>query len=499
MVSPFISKRKKSAPILAATATALTLCVLAQVTLAQDSIRVETSQVLVPVMVLDKERYRLLWNAPNLRQAVKEGNIKLEEEIVESVVIHDLSAIDFQVFDDGKQQALQSVIYERSLYVLFQGNGGYHSELLGEGGGKWTSAEWPQWGIAVPGFGNYVVAYALPESPEGSCHQVKIKVNRRDAFVSARNQYCNTKHSSSDPLNGTMLGKQMEGELASSKDGRVDVRLTAVAFRTEAEADRVHIALDWPSKSLNRDSTTNAILGMVFKKDGTPVTRFSDLAEYPLPAENRELVGGDWVSSPAWIMTRYETQLMLPPGEYDLRAVLSDGRNFGRAQISLTVDSYDRKELAISPVSLCKEIQGVSTYAPPHPPKLPNSWTAERPGNYAPLVSKDIEFKPTGNTRFKKGETLYTYFRVYQPSLGEQSPATVQFQMRVVELKTGELKSDSQVIDASSYVKAGNPVISIGRGIDISKLPKGSYRLDVQATDSAGKSTPWRSAIFTVE
>jgi hypothetical protein len=42
-------------------------------------------------------------------------------------------------------------------------------------------------------------------------------------------------------------------------------------------------------------------------------------------------------------------------------------------------------------------------------------------------------------------------------------------------------------------------VIPIGRGIDISKLPNGSYRLDVQATDSTGKSTAWRTANFTVE
>jgi len=48
-------------------------------------------------------------------------------------------------------------------------------------------------------------------------------------------------------------------------------------------------------------------------------------------------------------------------------------------------------------------------------------------------------------------------------------------------------------------VKAGSPVIPIGRGIDINKLPNGSYRLDVQATDSAGKSTPWQAANFTVE
>jgi hypothetical protein len=35
--------------------------------------------------------------------------------------------------------------------------------------------------------------------------------------------------------------------------------------------------------------------------------------------------------------------------------------------------------------------------------------------------------------------------------------------------------------------------------MDIRKLPKGSYRLDVQATDSTGKSTPWRTANFTIE
>jgi hypothetical protein len=41
--------------------------------------------------------------------------------------------------------------------------------------------------------------------------------------------------------------------------------------------------------------------------------------------------------------------------------------------------------------------------------------------------------------------------------------------------------------------------IPVGRGMDLSKLPMGSYRLDVQATDSTGKSAAWRSASFTVE
>lgn len=114
-------------------------------------------------------------------------------------------------------------------------------------------------------------------------------------------------------------------------------------------------------------------------------------------------------------------------------------------------------------------------------------------------MSSDVEFKPIGNTRFKKGGTLYTYFEIYQALVEGQSPATVQIQTRIVDLKTGEAKSHSQPISATPCMKAGSSIVPVGRGMDISKLPNGSYRLDVQATDSTGKSTPWRSANFTVE
>jgi hypothetical protein len=98
------------------------LCSLAALTLAQDPMRVETNQVAVPAMVFDKERYRLLWNDPtNLRRAFTEGN---------------LTALDFQVFEDGKEQSIQNVKYEQTSYWVFHDNKGYHSELLGEGGRK---------------------------------------------------------------------------------------------------------------------------------------------------------------------------------------------------------------------------------------------------------------------------------------------------------------------------------------------------------------------------
>jgi hypothetical protein len=490
---------KPKALILAILAGVIT-CSMARVTLAQDPIRVETNQVLIPLFVTDKERDRLLRKDPSsLWRAIKEGNIRLQDDILESTMIRGLTAGDFQVFEDGKEHAIQSVTYEPTVYYNFHDNRGYHSEYIGEGGGKWTSREWPPWLVGDGSPPHYVIAYARSDSPEGSCHQVTVKVNRRNAVVDARSEYCNIRHPASDPLNGTEFGKQIESNLASPKDAKVDISLLAMAFYTDSNEARVHIALDWPWKSLKSNSKMVGVLGIAFKKDGSPATRFSDVCQLNYMCQHNSTDENS--TGPHWdhILTRYETQVNLPPGEYDLRVVLSDGTKFGRAEIPLVIESHDRKELAVSAVSLCKQIQNASAYSQNHAPKLPGSWTAKPPGDYVPLVSEDIEYKPTANTRFKKGETLYAYFQVYEPSLAGATPARVKIQFRVYDQKTGQLQSDSGPVSAERYVRAVNPVIPIGIGIDISKLLKGSYRLEVQATDSAGQSTLWKTANFTVE
>lgn len=477
-------------------ASLLYVCtVSAPITEAQESIRVQTNQVLVPVVVVDEERYHRTLSDGSLYDAVLPGEL---DAIAEGTLVHDLTTADFQVLDDGKEQPIQSVTEEPSLYWDVRDNRGHHTEYIGPGGGKWSTMEWPPGLVSdIDAPKHYVIAYTVPESPEGSCHQIQIKVNRPHTLVAARTEYCNSRHSASDAANGTKFGEQLESDMASPNNN-VDISLLAVALYADDGTARVHIAVDWPWRSLG--AKTKGVFGMVLNRDGSLVSRFSDLA-YREGLSDRPY--RDW---PHWykyileyhvVESRYETQVKLSPGEYQLRVVLGDGKRFGRATIPLSVDAFDRKELAISAVSLCKQINDASAYG--HASVLPGAWTVKLPGNYLPLVSNETEFKPTGRTRFKKGETLYTYFELYEPLLGEQSPPTVQIQIRIVDLKTGELRSDSQPIDASRYVKAGNPVIPIGRGIDISKLPKGSYRLDVQATDSAGQSAPWRSVTFTVE
>jgi hypothetical protein len=448
---------------------------------------------------MDKQRTRfLLEHGENLVRAVLAGDTRLADQIIEGPVIRGITASDFHVFEDGKEQTIQNAAYEPSLYWDVRDNMGHHTEYLGPGGGTWSTAEWPINVVGNADPPHYLIAYGPPESPDGSCHQIKISVNRPNALIASRNEYCKSKHPASDPLSGTKLGEELERGLAAPKDNSIDLSLLATVLYSSSDSARIHIALDWPWESLRGKSRAKGVLGEVVKKDGSLALRFSDLAD-------REGVpDSEWAqwrpghgerSGTNLIENRYDAQVELPPGEYELRVALGDGTRFGQAKIPLSVDSHDGRELGISTISLCKHISDVSANS--H--KLPGAWDSKLSDGYLPLVSNETEFKPTSNTRFKIGEVLYVYFEIYDP-LGDGNPhATVQFQIRILDLNAGKLISDPESISATPYLKVGSPIIHVGRGIDISKVPRGTYRLDVRASDSRGKTTGWRSATFTVE
>jgi len=72
-------------------------------------------------------------------------------------------------------------------------------------------------------------------------------------------------------------------------------------------------------------------------------------------------------------------------------------------------------------------------------------------------------------------------------------------ELKLTDTKTGEVKVDTGLRSAANWIEPGKSAIHISEQIAVDKLPKGSYRLEVQATDSAGKSTVWRAANFTVQ
>jgi hypothetical protein len=60
---------------------------------------------------------------------------------------------------------------------------GYHTEIIDPGGGKWSGTEWPAGRLADLVSPHYVIAYQPPDSAEGSCHGIEVKVDRPNTLV----------------------------------------------------------------------------------------------------------------------------------------------------------------------------------------------------------------------------------------------------------------------------------------------------------------------------
>ncbi len=226
--------------------------------------------------------------------------------------------------------------------------------------------------------------------------------------------------------------------------------------------------------------------GLVYDKSGTLVTRFADTPFY-LSGKTTDTCGNhcasELVGEYTDIPNGYLTQIPLREGHYDLEIVVSDGVGFGRAQVPFTVERYDPNHLEVSGLVLCKRFHDVLA----------------EPAQYRRLVSNGVEFVPTADTVFRKGNRMFAYFEVSEPSTetGPDSPS-VQFQMKVADSKTGELKVDTGLRPVESSLP-GKALSGVAQEIAVDKLPTGTYRLEVQASDSAGNHTVWRTASFTVE
>src|SRR5882724_7164120 len=99
----------------------------------------------------------------------------------------------------------------------------------------------------------YILGYVPPETPEGSCHTLKVKLNRGGLNVRSRSGYCNAR--TVNPLDGKPLEKQMELQAAGANLGSIRGALQAPYFYTAPNVARVNLAMEIPPESLkfNKD------------------------------------------------------------------------------------------------------------------------------------------------------------------------------------------------------------------------------------------------------
>src|SRR5271163_2698492 len=359
--------RKRHGFLWAFIAGILVVCTFAPISKAQGAIRVESNQVLIPTVVFDRKLYAL--TDKRRHEHTLRELIARDPHFWDTIAVPDLAAGDFHLFEDAREQRIQSVTFQAPTFSIITDNLGKHPETIGTGGGTWTYPDlspsdhsvwlpWPQ----------YVIAYIPPASPLGSCHQIRVNMARANLVVWARGEYCNTLHPPSDPLNGTEFGKHMEDDLTSTKPSKIDLTLQAVVLYSQNNSPRVNIRIEFPRDSVRREFrngtlyTTIGTLGVIYNKDGTVAARFSDFACCDYGNDNKVALTPQAAEPPSYqelsiTPNGFQTQLDLPPGEYDLRVLLSDGEKFGRTQLPLIVKYPAEKQLAISELALCRRIR----------------------------------------------------------------------------------------------------------------------------------------------
>ncbi|MFY9802992.1 MAG: hypothetical protein WAK30_07675, partial [Candidatus Acidiferrales bacterium] len=349
----------------------------------------------------------------------------------------------------------------------------------------------------------YLLGYAPADSPVGSCHTLKVKVERGGTNVRARSGFCNVQPS--DPLAGTPIEKELESRTlapitagAAASGGAAGAAAAPVNagsletpyFYSSPNEARVHLAMDVPTSSIQFDKVKGKyhadlnVLGIAYRADGTVASRFSD--EVTLDMDK-----GDWEKFTKTPMF-YENQFSVAPGQYRLSVVLSGGgEKFASYQTPLAIDAYDGKKFSLGGVALSNQFQQVSD--------LGGELDADLLADRAPLVVGPFEFTPSGDNHFKKTDKGAFYTQVYVPRLADANPPTVKCTYVVVDPKSGKPLAGAMGVDLAHYMQKGSPVIPVAFKLPLDKLEPGEYLLEVQASEGPGDMTEIRSVKFVVE
>ena len=366
------------------------------------------------------------------------------------------------------------------LYQLAEGTGGFPiyntNDLLG-GLAK----------IAQEQQEYYLIGYVPPDSSQGTCHSLKVKMDRSGVTLRSRTGYCNAKPK--DLLVGKPIEKDLEAHANQAVPSSAGGSLEAPFVYTSPNKASVNVAVEVPasiiafSKDKGKYHADINVLGIAYRPDGSVGARFSDEVQLDLEKD-------DWKKFLEKPML-YGNQFQITSGQYQLSVVLSGGgQNFGTFQTPLVIEPYDGKTFTMSAITLSDDVKPVAG--------LGGALEADLLSDRTPLIFKDLEVVPSGSNHFKRSETVALYAQVYDPGLESQNRQSVRLGYSIVQLKTGQSVLSGGA-DLTPFIIKGNPVLPVGLRLPVDRLEPGSYRLDIEASNDAGEQTKIRSVKFDTE
>jgi hypothetical protein len=452
-----------------------------------------------------------------------------------------LSENDFHVFDNDTEQKINYLQESDSSVRDANEQWFFYPHIRG----TWSAFLSYDLATVAP-TATYIIGYVPPLLQSGDCHSIRVVVADKDVVLN-RSRYCNTDEGDTATVDGTKLAAQMETFAKSGKRGSFKVSSRPFVFwssrvlslmrdnpetRTGSASESsaanytymvvVHDSKapatvqitteyelgtkewDYPCPS---DHPAIYVFGVVYKTNGEVAARFGD--SYPCRSDDNSFLmdvgfdpdfdfdaarnaGTRYPGRQLPIPSRFSTQVELRPGDYDVHVVVSDGHKFGQARVPLRVEPLDGQALTISDLALNGILRDASWLL------RDAALVSPAPLVPSPLVSKHAQFIPVADARLQKNSSLPLYFEIYEPLLADRS-VEVYFRMKITNLKDDTFVTNAGPTSAAECVIPGNAVIPIALNVETDKLQSGPYKIEVQGSDSAGRTTEWRMAKFEIQ
>jgi VWFA-related protein len=326
----------------------------------------------------------------------------------------------------------------------------------------------------------YLLGYTPPDSAEGSCHTLKVKVDRGGTEVRFRTGYCNSKPQ--DELAGSSDEKSLEVRAAAAQPGNVSASMQDPYFYTAPNVARVNVAMEIGTDKMKFEKQKGKyhavvnVLGLAYLPDGSVGARFSDSLKIDFD-DKKQMEA--FKEHPM----HYENQFDAASGKYNLKVVFSSGGdNFGKVEVPLNVEPYDAKQFSMSALALSKEVHKASD--------LGTGLDALLLEDRVPLIANGLQMVPYGSNEFKKGDLVAVYTELYEPLMVNATATSrpvVAFDLRVTDAKTGAQKVDTGLLSVPLPEQGGSPTIPLGAKVPTDSLTPGDYKVEIKAVDSAGK------------
>jgi hypothetical protein len=332
----------------------------------------------------------------------------------------------------------------------------------------------------------YTLGFVPADSPQGSCHPLKITVDRPKVKVRGRDLYCNVPET--NLAAGPVIDASVEGLATAAPVGNVKAAMSLPFFYERGGAPRVNLVLEIPAPALEPTEASGKlyasmdVLGLAYNADGGVAARFGDTVRYDFDSRQQF---EEFVRQPL----HYEYQMKMAPGNYKFKLVFRMAKDrVGVVETPLVVEPFDAARLAISSIALSHDLQ----------PITPEAAQAEIDAGRQPLIYHGKRITPAASDVLAKKGIGQAYFEVYAPPAKGAEPVKLSMCLRVFEVPGDQKKVDSGDIDLSALAKSGDSAIPVGLRLPVSALAAGTYRAEITVKDSAGGEAK-RSVQFHVE